>query len=369
MISVVISGFYGFDNSGDEAILQAIVEQFREREHDINITVLSAKPQDTARIYNVRSVDRRKFSDIYKAIKNSDALISGGGSLLQDVTSVHSIWYYMGIMIMAFWLRKPVYAFAQGIGPVQNKFNKVLFKHVMKRVKYISVRDEMSKHELVKLGVNRDVECTADPALMLQPASTERRTEILRNEGVIADESKPKIGFYIRSWKSKVDAADIFAQLADRVIDELNADVVFIPFHYDEDIATATQIINKMKNNALLIKNKYLPSEIMSVVGVMDMCIAVRLHGIIFSTKMGVPAVAISYDPKVDSYMHMVGMQPASSYNSLQTEHIYKCTMQTWGERKHIGSSVKQIARELEDKARKGIEQILDDINNTRNRP
>lgn len=362
MIKVVISGFYGFDNVGDEAILQAVIEQFRKAHADIDIAVLSATPQNTAETFNVRAVKRTDIFGVFNAIRKSDALISGGGSLLQDVTSKRSIWYYVGIIFMAFMLGKPVYAFAQGIGPIHGRFNRILSRYVLKRVRYISVRDSISKDELIRLGVDRTAECTADPALMLQPVSKDKGMDILFKEVGVRKEDRPLIGFYIRSWASNPDATAIFAQLADRLIDDINAIVVFVPFHHDVDLITSKEIISKMRNDATVITHKYLPSEIMSVVGLMDLCVSVRLHGIILSTRMGVPAVAISYDPKVDNYMYMIGMEPASKYDSLDVEILYESAVNTWNEREAISKRTGETAMQLEAVAREGVQHILDDM-------
>ena len=87
MVRILISGYYGFNNIGDESILQAVVDNLRGKLSDIEVTVLSQNPDFTAQKYEVHSVNRKSVKDIVKAIKNCDLLISGGGSLLQDVTS------------------------------------------------------------------------------------------------------------------------------------------------------------------------------------------------------------------------------------------------------------------------------------------
>ncbi|MFP4016800.1 MAG: polysaccharide pyruvyl transferase family protein [Halanaerobiales bacterium] len=123
----LISGYYGFDNNGDEAILMSIVAALQSINKEIKITVLSANPSVTAGRYNIEAVNRNKFTDIIMAIRNSDLFISGGGSLLQDVTGWKSVPYYLGQVIIAQMMGKKTAFYAQGIGPVKNKIpvNKV----------------------------------------------------------------------------------------------------------------------------------------------------------------------------------------------------------------------------------------------------
>ena len=98
MAKILLSGYYGFDNAGDEAVLYAILQSLRKAIPDGEITVLSNQPEQTEAQYKVRAVDRWNKKALYREVKNCDLLISGGGSLLQDVTSKNGILYYLGII-------------------------------------------------------------------------------------------------------------------------------------------------------------------------------------------------------------------------------------------------------------------------------
>ena len=115
---VLISGYYGFHNIGDEAILKSIITALRQEKPDIKITVLSNDIEHTKNTYNVDAINRWNVAKIYLELLKSDGLISGGGSLLQDVTSSRPITYYTAIMKLAKLARKPVFIYAQGVGPI-----------------------------------------------------------------------------------------------------------------------------------------------------------------------------------------------------------------------------------------------------------
>jgi len=112
MHRIVISGYYGFNNIGDESILKAVVENLQERLRRIEITVLSQNPENTREKFGVKAVGRMKPVQIIRSIFKCDLLISGGGSLLQDVTSKRSILYYLAIMWIAILFRKKVFIYS-----------------------------------------------------------------------------------------------------------------------------------------------------------------------------------------------------------------------------------------------------------------
>ena len=120
-MKVLISGYYGFYNIGDEAILKSIIEALRNEDPNIDIVVLSNDVEYTKNTYKVNAINRWKLNDIYKELLKCDGFISGGGSLFQDVTSSRSILYYTSIIWLAKFAKKPIFIYAQGIGPIDKK--------------------------------------------------------------------------------------------------------------------------------------------------------------------------------------------------------------------------------------------------------
>ncbi|NLK01375.1 MAG: polysaccharide pyruvyl transferase CsaB, partial [Clostridia bacterium] len=145
MPRVVLSGYYGFQNAGDEAILYSIIKALRKVSPDIEMLVLSNSPSETSLRHGVEAANRWCIKEIYSEIRKSDLFISGGGSLLQDVTGLKSLVYYLGIVFLAKLLGKPVMFYAQGIGPINSFIGRVLTKIAADRVDLITVRDENSR--------------------------------------------------------------------------------------------------------------------------------------------------------------------------------------------------------------------------------
>ena len=322
MKKVLISGYYGFGNTGDEAILETLSIQFSKA--GIGVQVLSANPAKTQELYGIKAYKRFNLSDIIKAIKNCHALISGGGSLFQDVTSSMSLYYYLGIVKIAEMLGKKVHVFSQGVGPIKKECNRRMFTNIINKVETISVRDEISFEELKILKVDKpDLMRTTDPAFMLQPAPEVSGIKILEKAGVNFS-GKLIVGIAARNWSSNKDSVSQIAETADQIIEEFDANVVLFPFHYPEDLDFANRIAEKMRNKPCVLKEEYKPSEIMAAIGLMNINIGVRLHALILSVCMGVPVIGISYDPKIDGFLKTIGLNPVCNYDNIQWELINK---------------------------------------------
>jgi polysaccharide pyruvyl transferase CsaB len=169
---VVLSGYYGYGNSGDEAVLQSILFALEEQGAKMGIRiepiVLSGNPERTVQMYGVRVYHRMKPLQVLKALRESDGLISGGGSLLQDATSAKTIPYYLGILKLAQWMGKPTFIYSQGIGPVNRRMFDGWIRSVFQRCRYLSVRDTESADLLARMRLPRErIEVVDEPVMGL----------------------------------------------------------------------------------------------------------------------------------------------------------------------------------------------------------
>ena len=98
---IVICGSYGLGNAGDESILKAILQEVRTVAPAEEITVLSRNPEETKLCHGVRSLHMFDLPAIYRLMGRTKLYINGGGSLIQDVTSRRSLWYYLFTLRMA----------------------------------------------------------------------------------------------------------------------------------------------------------------------------------------------------------------------------------------------------------------------------
>ena len=348
MHKLLISGYYGFNNIGDESVLRTVIEALREGLEDIQITVLSNDPADTAEKYGVEAVPRMKPWAILKAVWGCDLLISGGGSLLQDATSRRSITYYLLIIRLALLLRKKVFIYSQGIGPITSPRNRRRTARTLKKVHGIVVRDARSKRLLEEIGVPpKSVYVTADPVIRLKKADPARGADILAQEGIQRREGRMLVGWAIR----EKDPDSPFAHQLEACIrylhEEWNADSVLIPFYYAEDLPVAQALEDRLEGMATCITGKHLSDEMLSIIGNMDLLVGVRLHSLIYAAVEGVPMMGVSYDPKVDSFLGSVGLTAMCGTDSFTLLNFQTAFRQTWEARENQKKTVDRALKKL----------------------
>ena len=317
MQRVVISGYYGFHNLGDEAVLYSMVSALRELQPGLGITVLSADPSFTARAYGVEAVNRWRPGEVAAALRQGDLLISGGGSLLQDVTGFKSLAYYLGVMAMALAFGRPVMFYAQGIGPVRSATGRRLVGLAARRAKVVTVRDQASRNDLAGMGVHpAAIQVVADPVLGLSPAAVDPAPgrQILAAAGIGTE--VPLVGVAVRPWPGfeRMQAA---LTGACRELAASGAQIVLLPLHHPGDLELSRAVAADLGGAAVVISQRLTVPEAMSLIGHFSALVGMRLHALIMAAVMGVPPVGISYDPKINRFLGSLGLKPAGTVDNL----------------------------------------------------
>lgn len=359
MNRIVVSGYYGSKNAGDEAMLAAMIEVLSDLDPQVNITVISADPEDTEKRHGVRAVSWLSMGDIVSALRHADLLISGGGSLLQNVTSGRSLYYYLGVIWMAERLGVPVMLYAQGIGPVCGGVARFFMRSIAGGVSLITVRDHGSFEEIENLGIRRPpVEVTADPVLAIHPVDLGIGRGILKRAK--ADGAKPVVGVSVREWRGWEHYKQVIAEAADRIADEMDARIVFFPMQVPEDVRTAETIAARMKTKATVLTDEFTTSELLSLVGNFDLLLAVRLHALIFAGVMGIPMVGVSYDPKIDRFLASIGETAAGDLTSVTTDAVMEKVRGKWESRADFKKRNAELLSELRRLAARNAELALE---------
>ncbi|SJZ42948.1 polysaccharide pyruvyl transferase CsaB [Selenihalanaerobacter shriftii] len=354
MKQIAIVGYYGFDNAGDEAILASIISSLRERDSELQVTVLSANPAKTAQTYNVKAVNRFSFSDIINIFKEVDLFIIGGGSLLQDITSQKSILYYLGLIYIAKRIGLPVFFYGQGVGPVTRRLSKGLMPRVLNQVERITVRDEDSKELLLDLGVKKQVQVTADPVFDLRLPDEKEIEEIIHKEGM--DLSGEVIGVSVRYWQENSNYLDKLAQVLNKVQEELNVNICFLPLHYPVDKRASQELAEKMGVEVQILEGNYHPQQIAGLFSKIDLLVGVRLHSLIFAAINQLPMVGISYDPKVDSFLERLDLKPAGYVDELNIDRLYNQILKSWEQKEELQHELAKKVVKLKELARENVE-------------
>ena len=279
MTKYVVSGYIGFDNFGDEAIAKVLVDKLKAEGAE-EITLISSNPEKTKIIHAVNSCPMLKFWD---SIKNCDILISGGGSLLQDVTSLKSLIYYIGVIFTALFLRKKVQIFAQGIGPINSKVGQILTKIALKNCEKISVRDKKSQ-ELLK-SWNISSELVHDPILDLD----------LPKKNL-----KGKVGIQLRNFPTLTDEflKNLSKEVAKRFSDKK---IEVLSFQDALDLPVCEKFASMLRKSGLNVDvlSEMTINDVFDKVSELEYMIGMRFHANVVAIKSGVKTLAINYDIKV----------------------------------------------------------------------
>ena len=352
---VIMSGYYGSRNSGDEALLQSIVQSLRCERSDIRIIVLSRRPQETRLAHEVKSIYWLNIPSIMWSMKNTRLLISGGGNLMQDETSTRTLVYYLTIIKIAKLFGTKVMLYANGIGPVKGSKNKIHVKNQLNTIELITIREEKSLHELKKLGVLRPtIHVTADAAFALESSETVEKNRNLAGIGEYFIIS-------LRSWKRlDPDFENKIASLADYVKKIYNLEAVFVAMQPQYDIEISKKVQSLMKNKGIVLTEKYSLNEMFDVVQNAKFVLGMRLHTLIYAAKAGVPVIGLVYDPKIEGMMEYMKQHFMTSVEEVEYDKIVSYIATIIDSHSAISEQLRAESSSLKEKAKQNTQYALE---------
>lgn len=361
MYKILISGYYGFNNIGDESILRTVIDNLREKLPGADITVLSQDPAATADKYQVKAAPRMSLWNILRCVARCDLLLSGGGSLLQDATSHRSILYYLFILGLAQLLGKKTFIYSQGIGPINDPRNRRLTARVLKKASGIVVRDSKSRDLLAEIGIPTDkIYVTADPVIRVKKPDTAIGLDILRQEGCPRDPETLTVGWAVKARKPDPVFLEEIRKAILWLQEEYGASSVLIPFFHSEDLTVCEAIATSLPGQAGCLRQKHLSEETLSIIGNMDVLVGIRLHSLIYAAVMGVPMIGISYDPKVDSFLASIEQPTLCAVEDFTCEKFQRAFRETMARREEIRGTTARCLNGLIEKLDRNEELIRD---------
>lgn len=320
---VVICGAYGRGNAGDDAILEAILEEMRSIDPDMPVTVISKNPRATRLSYRVRAVSRVDLPSWLGAMRRAKLYINGGGSLIQDVTSRRSLWFYLMNIRAAKWAGCKVQMYGCGIGPVtRENHRKLAAKTLNRNVDVITLREPDSLAELRSMGVDKpEIRLTADPALTLSPAVEEKTDSVLLRAGI------PPRGRYLcfalRPWAGFPEKAPVFGAAARYAWERYGLTPVFTAVEKGQDPAAAREAAECLGDMPhYFLDDAGAAGTIIGALSRMEAVVSMRLHALIFAAGQGIPLAGVVYDPKVSSFLRYIGQENFTDLEDLTLENL-----------------------------------------------
>lgn len=303
----LVCGAYGRGNAGDDAILEAIVTELRQIDPDLPVWVLSRKPDDTRLTYRVNSIYTFNFPAFLHRMGKTRLYINGGGSLMQDVTSHRSLWFYLFTISAAKLRGNRVLMYGCGIGPIHSPANRRRASQVLqRRVDAITLRDTHSREELSDMGIDRpEIVLSADPTVILPAAPGQVVDGVLESQGL--DPNGRYIGFTLRPWPGFDEKAALFGRAADYAYEKYGLTPVFLPIERRLDVGAAQKAAEHMTAPHYILPSTGSSDHTIGLFARMQVVVSMRLHALVFAAGQGVPLVGVVYDQKISSFLSYIG--------------------------------------------------------------
>ncbi len=366
-------------NKGDQAILQAMKDDFQER----------IPNTDTVYFPYSGMIAPRKFAEFVKGLIGADLFILGGGHPFQDLTSQAFMFFGLFLIVTARVLRKKIMCYGVGAGPIATPLSKSVIR-ILNLSDIISVRDPVSRDILRSLGVRDEkILLTADPAFTLKAITQDRARRILEKEGISAH-VYPRVGVCLRRWfcfrhsilpekyrrrsvsenEESIRIKKIFAKFFDYLVSKYDSEVIFLPmrksqrqndYGQDDDIYSA-EIMEMMeeKHKSHVFAADLTPKELKGVIGQMDMLVSVRLHPIIFAVSTGIPCVGIPFaQSKGVGIFSLLEQQDKFVYiQGLDLSKLISIFDTAWKEKEKTKEHFKKILPLLESRALQNVQIV-----------
>jgi len=342
VFDVMLHGYYGYANSGDDALLDAVLKSLRAERSDLSILVLSRAPADTMRDYGVFSIYRYNLRKVRKYMKRTRLIVYGGGSHIQDITSTRSLMYYTLLLHWAKRLGMRAMLYGNGIGPITGVRNIVRARRALEVCDYVSLRDPESYAFVKRMGVvNPNVAVSVDPVFALDAPGASAQDAQIATGGNLPSTDFPLQETYTRSPDfPKLNAAGVmqsaafgipdasgnagyfavslrpwphnaphFVETIANVINHTSATYglvpILIPMQLDNpnDLTILRSVARLLHGDYVLLPRVFRYDEIMDVLAHATFAMCMRLHALIYAVGVGVPIIGLVYDPKVANFV------------------------------------------------------------------
>jgi polysaccharide pyruvyl transferase CsaB len=357
-IDAIISGYYGFNNNGDDIVLKAVIDGLRREKPGAELYVLSMRPRETRAAYGVKAVNRYHFPQIISLMKKSKMLITGGGSLIQDVTSTKSLVYYLWLIGLARRCGARNMLYANGIGPVRKAANIERVRRSLGCVDLITLRDSHALQTLAGFGVKGpEIHVTADAAFSLDGEDREEARALLESLGVTGKYA----GIAVRKWKYNKPGFELeIARFADHIQEARGWTAVFIPMRPVEDSDISKRIISLMRKPGVFLGDKYSAGQIMGVVGMAELMLGMRLHTLIYAAKSGTPVIGLVYDSKVKVMMDSLDQQRCRPVEDFTWEQLRDFTDSIMKDKEATIQRILEAGKRAQDRAAENTRLCLE---------
>ncbi len=373
---ILIAGYYGRRNAGDEAILAGMLADLRSERPDLGFTVVSGDPEATRRLHGVEAVPWSDLEGLIEAVRAASLVLVGGGGLFHDYWGVDpssvltsrqaGIAEYGAPLVLARLLGKPCALYGVGVGPLRTREGRELTQQLVALADGVTVRDEASREVLASIGCDTArVEVTADPAFGLP--ETPLREDL---EAFLATLPRPILGVSLRHWSIGVSQADwesAVGKALDLVLAGVGGTTLFVPLQdgtieVEDDVSVCRSVMAQMgrAGEACLAPSDLDPLQRFQLLEHCDLVVGMRLHAVLAAVRGGVPCVGLAYDPKVLGLMEQAGWKDAClALTMLLADALFQQLRDAWETRAACGEALATAGARMREAARRNAAVAL----------
>lgn len=311
---VVVFGWYGAGNVGDELLLASFIDWAKER--GCTVTAISIDPEYTRAAHSVDAVDFNDYSAVSSAMVDADLFALGGGGLLQthnaftfsalyDFDSTADVSTYARMVLLAKQFGLKTLLWAQGVGPLDGEQARKIVSGLVSVVDAISVRDEASSATLRALGAKQTIACAPDPIWGARLTFPDAHVE----------SASKRIGLVIRPWGLDSQWCGRLAESLLLALGHNGYTLVWIPYQArsvparsDSDLAVINECIAKIGDAfEHEIAQVQTTGDALSAMAGCAGLVSMRLHAQILGARLGLPMLSIEYDVKMSHNAKIAG--------------------------------------------------------------
>ncbi|MCD6155637.1 MAG: polysaccharide pyruvyl transferase CsaB [Candidatus Atribacteria bacterium] len=349
-------GYYGFGNWGDELSLLASIETLLKISEKtgvpFSIEVLYASPRPLVTFPGeVRIVERKRWREVFKALRRGDFVMVAGGSLLQDKTSFRSLVYYLFLLRMALCWHKKIIFYGCGLGPLRLALSRIMVNSCLRKVSLFIARDAGTFRYLASLkSLENMVVLGGDPILCWSNRLPEQT------------HSGERIAFFLRPEGLDVEGMALEMR---SFIERSGEEVEIVAFHEERDGHFLSEFAKKAGCSYRFFST---PQEIWDYFSSLKMLFSMRLHPLILATMSGVPWFAFNVDPKIEAFSVSQGLETLLSLKDFKADRLSECLQQTSSLRNKIVLIQRSLSQDYIKTERALFDYLVREIEERRGR-
>ena len=397
-MKILLAGGYDTQNLGDHGSLAVFQRDLRKLDPLSEIILLSRHPNNnfdkTYNVHSIRNLDHKSKAEslgrwfnglnpgddtshlkrIWEELATSDLLVIGNGRLFVDISLDFMrgpLPYFALLVTSAKFLSVPIMIFSMTIVPVKSEMGRTLLKYIVSNTDIITVREESSREELLKLGISCDkINVIPDAAFGLNYIDKkERGKRILVQEGIDVN-NKKNIGMNFRHTHLEISVDQGYysalARLCDELYQSLGTDILLIPqmtYGIDNSLDDDREVYKLVYENCVnkehihIITGRYNVFDTLAIYQMCEMVYSMRRHGIIFAATQQVPVFALSGEKNTSYAMKELKMSEYEiDISNINDEKVIKYTVKAYKRRKKIADNLYQSMPVLKKKTIKYAE-------------